>query len=62
MKRLSNKLNHLVVRIYSGDIGVNQAAEVGGLVGAAIAITAGIATKGTEIGQAVATFFTDQLT
>lgn len=62
MKRLSNKLNHLVVRIYSGDFGVNQAAEVGGLVGAAIAITAGIATHGGEIGGAVATFFTDQLT
>jgi hypothetical protein len=62
MKRLRNKLNRAAVRIYCGDFGVNQSAEVGGLVGAAIAITAGIAAKGTEIGGAVATFFTNHLT
>ena len=37
------------------------AVEVGGLVAAAIAITAGVATQGDQVGQAIATFFTEKL-
>jgi hypothetical protein len=61
MNRIRAKARRAVIRVYAGDFGVNQAAEVGGLVGAAIAITAGVAAKGTDIGNAVATFFTSKL-
>jgi hypothetical protein len=61
MNRIRSKVRRAVIRVYAGDIGVNQAAEVGGLVGAAIAITAGIATHGADIGGAIATFFTSKL-
>jgi hypothetical protein len=61
MNRIRTKARRAVIRLYCGDIGVNQAAEVGGLVGAAIAITAGVAAKGTDIGNAVADFIKDKL-
>jgi hypothetical protein len=59
MSKIRTKFRRAVIRAYCGDLGVNQAAEVGGLVGAAIAITAGVATHGDDIGGAVATFFTN---
>lgn len=61
MTRMQEKYRRLVARVYAGDLGVNQSAEVAGLVGAAIAITAGVAAKGTDIGSAVANFFTQKL-
>jgi len=61
MNRIRTKMNRAIIRVYCGDIGVNQAAEVAGLVGAAIAITAGVASKGNDIGNAVATFITGKL-
>lgn len=61
MTTIQEKYRRLVARVYAGDLGVNQSAEVAGLVGAAIAITAGVAAKGTDVGEAVANFFTDKL-
>lgn len=61
MSIVKQKYGRLVAKVYAGDFGVNQAAEVGGLVAAAIAITAGVATQGDQVGQAIATFFTDKL-
>ncbi len=55
--KIREKGKRAVIRAYSGDLGVNQAAEVGGLVGVAVAVTAGVATKGDQIGGAIATFF-----
>lgn len=61
MTKLRGKYQRVVARVMSGDLGVNQSAEVAGLVGAAIAITGGLAAKGTDVGGAVATFFTNKL-
>jgi hypothetical protein len=61
MSTIREKFQRTVARLYAGDLGVNQSAEVAGLVGAAVAITAGIAAKGADVGAAVATFFTDKL-
>lgn len=57
MQTISFKLFELATRI-RGDRGVNQAAEVGGLVGVAVAVTGAIAAKSTDIGAAVTTFIT----
>lgn len=61
MSRIKAQYQRIVARVMAGDLGVNQSAEVAGLVGAAIAITAGLAAKGDAVGGAVATFFTDHL-
>ena len=60
LDKIREKATRTVVRVYCGDLGVNQAAEVGGLVGAAIAITGGLATFGDDIGETISGFFSDQ--
>lgn len=57
MMDIQEKYRRLVARIYAGDLGVNQAAEVGGLVGVALAVTAGVATQGNTVGTAIGTWF-----
>lgn len=61
MTRIRERYQRVVGRVMAGDLGVNQSAEVAGLVGAAVAITAGVAAKGTDVGEAIATFFTSKL-
>ena len=60
MQSVSLKLYEMVLR-FREDRGVNQAAEVGGLVGVAVAVTGAISAKSTDIGQAVTTFITNSL-
>jgi len=59
MQSISLKLYSLASRLKS-DRGVNQAAEVGGLVGVAVAVTGAIAANSTDVGQAVTDFITGQ--
>ena len=40
MRNIGDRWLRFTVRLKNGDIGVNQSAEVGGLVGVAVAITA----------------------
>jgi len=60
MQKISLTLFALATRL-RGDRGVNQAAEVGGLVGVAVAVTGAIAAKSTDLGDAVTTFITGKL-
>jgi hypothetical protein len=61
MRKIRDKWRRAVIRVYCGDVGVNQAVEVAGLIAVAIAVTTGIAAKGNDIGAAVATFIMDKL-
>ena len=61
MRTIRDKWRRAVIRVYCGDIGVNQAIEVAGLIAVALAVTAGIANKGGAIGGAVADFIIDKL-
>lgn len=56
---ISLKLYSLATRL-KGDRGVNQATEVGGLVGVAVAVTGAIVANATDLGDEVTTFITDQ--
>jgi hypothetical protein len=60
MQNLSLKLYAAALRL-KGDRGVNQATEVGGLVGVAVAVTGAIAAKSTDLGDAVTNFITGKL-
>lgn len=60
LEKVKDAVHRISARIYTGDLGVNQSAEVGGLVGAAVAITAGVAGFGDEIGEGIKDFFVDQ--
>ena len=61
MHAMRERMRRRLIRLYSGDLGVNQSAEVGGLVGVAVAVTAAVATKGPDIADSVVTFITDKL-
>lgn len=58
MTELRAKAKRAAIRLYCGDLGVNQSAEVAGLVGVATAVTAGVITVAPKIGEAIGTFWT----
>ncbi len=60
LEKLKDAVRLASARIYTGDLGVNQAAEVGGLVGVAVAVTAGVAGVGDEVGEAIGTWLGDK--
>jgi hypothetical protein len=59
LEKIKDTVHLVSAKIYTGDIGVNQAAEVGGLVGVATAVTAGVAGFGDDIGEAIGTWLGD---
>ncbi len=61
MQSMREKVLETVVRLRHGDLGVNQSAEVGGLVGVALGVTAAVAGNADGVGQAVTNFFTEAL-
>jgi outer membrane lipoprotein SlyB len=50
-----------VIRVYCGDFGANQSAEVGGLIGVAVGIGTALAGKAGTIADGIITFFNDKL-
>lgn len=57
LDKIKDRIHLVSAKIYTGDLGVNQAAEVGGLVGVAAAVTAGVATAGPDVGEAIGNWF-----
>jgi hypothetical protein len=60
-RAVRDRWRRAVMRVYCGDFGVNQAAEVGGLVAGTIAVGAAISTHAPSIAGGIATFWNNQL-